>query len=93
MQYFLTRLNTVSSKLDPFCWRFIFRPRFGLFSQPVSVAIGDTNKFPSKTANKDEDGRPILGPRNFYTKREKRGKDDSVYFSIQSYLCIGDLYR
>jgi hypothetical protein len=57
------------------------------------VAIGDTNKFPSKTANKDEDGRVIVGPRNFYTKREKRGKDDSVYFSRQSYLCIGDLYK
>ena len=57
------------------------------------MAIGETNKFPTKTANKDEDGRVIVGPRNFYTKRGKGGKDDSVYFSRQSYLCIGDLYK
>jgi len=94
MQSLLTLSNTVSSKFSShFAHGFIYRPRFGLFSQPVSVAIGETNKFPSKTAHKDEDGRPIVGPRNFYTKREKRGKDDSVYFSRQSYLCIGDLYK
>jgi len=35
----------------------------------------------------------VTGPRNFYTKRGKGGKDDSVYFSRQSYLCTGDLYK
>jgi hypothetical protein len=49
--------------------------------------------FPQKTANLDEDGRVVVGPKNFYTKRGKKGKDDSVYFSRQSYLCIGDMYK
>jgi len=52
-----------------------------LFSQPVSNAIGETNKFPKKKANLDEDGKVIIGPRNFYGKKGKKGKDDSVYFS------------
>lgn len=72
---------------------FCCRPRFGLFSQPVSVAIGETNKFITKTAAKDDDGRVVTGPKNFYTKNGKKGKDDSVYFSRQSYICTGDLYK
>ena len=35
----------------------------------------------------------VTGPRNFYTKRLRGGKDDGVYFSRQSYLCTGDLYK
>ena len=31
--------------------------------------------------NLDEDGKVIIGPRNFYGKKGKKGKDDSVYFS------------
>lgn len=69
------------------------KQRFGLFSQPASTAIGDNNKYPTKTANKDEDGKVIIGPRNFYTTKMKRGKDDSVFFSRPSYVCTGDLYR
>lgn len=42
---------------------------------------------------RDEDGKPVVGPRNFYTKRIRGGKDDGVYFSKQSYLCIGDMYK
>jgi len=38
------------------------KARFGLFSQPVSTAIGDTNAYPSKKANLDEDGKVITGP-------------------------------
>ncbi len=69
------------------------RQRFGLFSQPVSVAIGDTNKFITTKANRDEEGRVIIGPRNFYTKKEKKGKIDSVYFLKPSYNASGDPYR
>lgn len=35
----------------------------------------------------------IIGPRNFYTKREKKGKVDSVYFLKPSYNATGDPYR
>lgn len=72
---------------------FLNRQRFGLFSQPVSVAIGDTNKFITTKANRDEEGRVIIGPRNFYTKKEKKGKIDSVYFLKPSYNASGDPYR
>ena len=51
-----------------------------MFSQPVSTAIGETNKFIVKKANKDEEGKPIIGPRNFYTKKMSKGKTDKVYF-------------
>jgi hypothetical protein len=40
----------------------LYRPRFALFSQAVSNAIGETNKFPKKKANLDEDGKVITGP-------------------------------
>ncbi len=46
----------------------------------MSTAIGDTNKFVATKANRDEEGLVIIGPRNFYTKKEKKGKIDSVYF-------------
>ena len=46
----------------------------------MSIAIGDTNKFKVTKANRDADGLVIIGPRNFYTKKEKKGKIDSVYF-------------
>ena len=39
-----------------------YRARFGLFSAPVSTAIGDTNAYPQKKANLDEDGKVITGP-------------------------------
>ena len=71
----------------------LYRPRFGLFSQPVSTAIGDTNKFIEKKADKDEDGKVIIGPRNFYTKKMKRGKTDAVYFGRQSYNACGDPFQ
>jgi|TARA_B110000305_G_C19308310_1_gene572716 hypothetical protein len=59
----------------------------------VSNAIGETNKFIEKKRNVDEDGKPRIGPRNFYTKKIKRGKTDAVYFGSQSYLAVGDPYQ
>ena len=69
---------------------FCYRPRFGLFSQPVSTCVGETNKFVEKKADKDEDGKVIIGPRNFYTKKMLRGKTDKVYFGRGSYNAVGD---
>ena len=48
----------------------------------------------TNTADKDEDGKVKLGPRNFTTKPVKKGKIDSVYFSKPpSYICREDLYH
>ena len=68
-----------------------YRPRFGLFSQPVSTAIGDTNKYPKTLANRDEEGDVIIGPRNFYTGRMKWGAADDSLFSKPLYA-KGDKY-
>ena len=68
-----------------------YRPRFGLFSQPVSTAIGETNKYPKTKCNKDEEGAVILGPRNFYTGRMKKGAADDSLFSRPPYA-KGDKY-
>ena len=70
-----------------------------------SNAIGETNMFPDKKgkakqsfriniflAKRDQDGHVITAPRNFTTKKSKKGKDDSVYFGRPSYNCKGDLY-
>jgi len=63
-------------------FEYSIKPRFGLFSQPVSNAIGETNKYPKKKANRDpEDGKPIIGPKNFYTRGIVKGKADNIYFS------------
>ena len=78
----------------------IYRQRFGLFSQPPPVAIGESNIYPTKTANKDEDtGKPVTGPRNFYTgqflkgKIESHPKRGSSYFSPAVFIAPGDKYK
>ena len=45
-------------------------------------------------ANKDEEGKPVVGPRNFTTKPLKKGKTEGVYFSkASSYIAIGDPFK
>lgn len=61
-----------------------FRPRFGLFSQPTSTAIGDN--YPNKmvpTRNKDD--AVETKPRQIQTTGIKKGHDDSVLFSKPHY--------
>jgi hypothetical protein len=41
---------------------------------------------------KGEDG-VIVGPRNFYTKKGKKGNADDIFFSKPSYSCTGDPYQ
>ncbi len=68
--------------------------RFGLFSQPGSIALGETNMFPKKVARRDpEDGSVVLGPRNFTTKPLKKGSTDNELFSAPSYNCRLDVYK
>ena len=73
---------------------------------PVSTAIGDTTYFiplhgkliysfnilNSIIAKKGDDGAPITAPRNFTTKKVKKGHVDSVLFSKPDYIAIGDPY-
>jgi hypothetical protein len=45
-------------------------------------------------ANKDEEGKPVVGPRNFTTKPLKKGKTEGVYFSkASSYIAVGDPFK
>jgi hypothetical protein len=59
----------------------------------VSNAIGDTFVFKPKKIDIDEDGKVIIGPRNFYTNRTKTGANDKQLFSKPSYNCIGDPFK
>lgn len=70
-----------------------YRARFGLFSQPASNAIGDTNVYNVKTAKLDEDGKVITAPRNLYTTGTKKGATDKVLFSKPGYNCLGNPFK
>lgn len=61
------------------------KQRFGLFSSAAPIAIGDDGEYKIKKANRDAEGLVIAGPRNFYTKKAKRGRDDSIYFEKPNY--------
>lgn len=67
------------------------RQRFGLFSQPASTAICDNSVDKNLKAKKDEDGKVITGPRNFYTTKMKKGAAEDVLFAKNGYLGGGPL--
>lgn len=67
------------------------RQRFGLFSQPVSTAICDNSVDKNLKAKKDEDGKVITAPRNFYTTKMKKGAAEDVLFTKNGYLGGGPL--
>jgi len=46
-----------------------------------------------KKAKRDSDGAVITAPRNFTTKKPKRGHNDDALFSKPSYISSGDLYQ
>ena len=83
--YFKAFINFVNS----------FRPRHGLFSQPVSTAIGDTNKYVPTPARRDEDGAVITEARNFYTSPGGAGQHaaTSAYFMKTSFIAVGDTFK
>jgi hypothetical protein len=66
--------------------------RFGLFSQPGSLAIGENTYAPKKAPNKDDDGKPVTEPPNFLTTKLKKGNTEEVLFSAPSYISTGDPY-
>lgn len=96
-----SRSKSVKSK---FCDFSLFRQRFGLFSQPMSLSVGETNYFQKKKgknqaleiifqflAQKDEDGNVKTAPKNFVTTGVKKGAVDGVLFSKPSYISSGKL--
>jgi Domain of unknown function (DUF4586) len=69
------------------------KQRHGLFTMPVSNAIGDNNYFPVKKARRDGEGAVITDPRNFTTKKPKKGKGPEVTFSKPAFATVGDPYN
>jgi hypothetical protein len=66
------------------------KARFGLFSQPPPLAVGDTSYFNPKKANKNEAGKPITEVRGIYAVGSKTGKSASNYFNRAEY--VGEPY-
>jgi hypothetical protein len=71
----------------------LYRPRFGLFSQPAPIAISESNAFKQTECRKNEEGLVDTEPRNFYTTRMKKGATDKILFSKPGYNCLGDPYQ
>ena len=69
------------------------KQRHGMFSVPISTAIGDDTYFQPKPARRDAEGAVITDPKNFTTKNVKKGHIDSVLFSKPSYVSIGDQFK
>ena len=70
-----------------------FRPRFGLFSLPVSNAIGETYTMGQKPfPERDEAGLIVSGPPNFYTNKGQKGPaiDRVLFDKHPTYLACGD---
>jgi hypothetical protein len=69
------------------------KQRHGMFSVPVSLAIGDDQYFKPTEPRRDAEGGVITAPRNFTTKNVKKGHIDSVLFSKPSYVSQGDPFK
>lgn len=68
------------------------KQRFGLFSQPGGLCIGENTYEVTKKPKKDEDGRVATEPPNFLTTKTKKGATDAVLFSTPSYVSQEDPY-
>jgi hypothetical protein len=64
-----------------------------MFSVPVSNAIGETNYFPVKEARRDAEGAVITDPRNFTTKKPKKGHGVDATFTKPIFNAPGDPYK
>jgi|JI6StandDraft_1071083.scaffolds.fasta_scaffold24592_2 hypothetical protein len=67
------------------------KQRFGYFSIPATLAIGD-GQFAGKTIKKDEFGRVATQPRNVSVKPTATGNTKSSYFSLDKSIYEGDPY-
>ena len=80
-QKFVKDLNTLGNK-----------QRNGLFSEPISLAVGDIYYVPA-TRKRDERGNVPNKPKNFFTSKMKKGSTDSALFSKPTYNGISDPYE
>ena len=67
------------------------RQRNGLFTDPLSLAVGDLYYTPA-TRKRDNKGEVPTGPKSFYTSKTKHGQSDQALFSKSSYNGINDPY-
>ena len=65
--------------------------RYGLFSYST-LAIGDDSVGRRTKPRRDAEGAVITEPRNFYTRRMKKGKTPDVYFEKPAFCSLGDPY-
>lgn len=79
--------NFEESKLDP------FQNKYGLFSFAGTLAILPHSYEQSKSPKRDKDGTVKTGPRNISASPSKSGKTPDCFFSIPSFISIGDQYK
>lgn len=77
---FISRMQQMSQK-----------QRNGLFTDPLSLAVGDVYHVP-KTRKRDSKGQVPVGPKGFFASKTKQGKSDAVLFSKSTYNGIDDPY-
>ena len=72
-----------------------FSQRFGLFSQPTGIAIGETNKYPRTKPKRDPEasGEVITEPINYYAGHLKRGPGSKMTDPSFPNLARNDKYK
>lgn len=73
--------------------------RFGLFSQPITTAVGDNGAYKKKLRNlffitdprDPSNNKPLTQPKNFYTSPIKSGRGNSGYFEPHRSLATSDV--
>lgn len=68
------------------------KQRNGLFSDPISLAVGDVYHVPV-SRKRDRRGNVPIKPKNFLTWKLKNGKSDQALFSRPAYNGIHDPYE
>jgi len=67
------------------------KPRNGMFSDPISLAVGDVH-YVAPTRKYRNDGKVPTCPKSFYTSKLKNGQSDQALFSKPRYNCLNDPY-
>ncbi|CAD8103755.1 unnamed protein product [Paramecium primaurelia] len=68
------------------------KQRFGLFSSPVPLGLGDNSMEMRKKPQRGENGKPITEPTNMKVCATRTGRIRSSYFGPLSFTTVGDPY-
>ncbi|CAD8194125.1 unnamed protein product [Paramecium octaurelia] len=68
------------------------KQRFGLFSSPVPLGLGDDSMEMRKRPQRGENGKPITEPSNMKVCATRTGRIRSSYFGPLSFTTVGDPY-